>query len=84
MKRDDTKTDLWSKKLNFYKQMILSPFCNLFRTKQAAVHGFISVVRCICVLALHSDGSAVLFEMNDVPIPGWVCFPRDTVRMNHK
>jgi hypothetical protein len=59
--------------------MILSRFCNTFRTKQAVVHVFISVVRCIRVLALHSDGSAVLFEMNDVPIPGQVCFPRDTV-----
>jgi len=64
--------------------MILSRFCNPFRTKQAAVHGFISVVRFISVLALHSDGSAVLFEMNDVPIRGRVCFPRDTVHMNHK
>jgi len=56
IKRDDTKADLWIKKLNFYKQMILAPSCNPFRTKQAAVHGFISVVRCICVLALLSDG----------------------------
>jgi len=84
MKRDDTKTDLWSKKLNFYKQMILSRFCNPFRTKQAAVHSFISVVRRICVLALHSDRTTVLFEMNDVPILGRVCFPRDTVYTNHK
>lgn len=84
MKREDTQTELWNKKLKFHKQMILFRFCNSFRTKQAAVHVFISAVRCCFVVALHSDGSAVLFEMNDVPIPGQVCFPRDTVHMSHK